>query len=215
MNGAVVHYLDYSFNNKYLAVSTDQGNITIFDVKKKTQVVKIPEENCKAAYTCVKWRKKMTRDKTNNILIGTRSDGIIDGFHLNTKKRIFSIDEKIDGDVQINNFDYNPYYNSIAVVGAYPSVRLYDLETQKRKVNLDGKGCLIPGHTNRVFAVKILNDNNTVITSGWDQRIIWWDLRSEQPIESLFGSQIYGDSLDVCDGLLLSCNHRENAQIQL
>lgn len=54
-----------------------------------------------------------------------------------------------------------------------------------------------------------------LITSGWDQRIIFWDLRTGKPVESLYGSNIYGDGLDHCDGLLLSANHRDNAQIQL
>ena len=33
---------------------------------------------------------------------------------------------------------------------------------------LDGKDCLIPGHSNRVFSIKFNSDNNTIVTSGWD-----------------------------------------------
>lgn len=41
-------------------------------------------------------------------------------------------------------------------------------------MKLDGKECLIPGHTNRVFAAKY--SDRTLVTSGWDQRVIFWDL---------------------------------------
>ena len=198
-----------------MAVATDKGQIYIHNINKKSLATQLPVESCKASYSCVKWRKKMSNTKADNILVATRSDGIIEGFHFNTRKRIFSISEKLEGDVQINNFDFNKEFNQVAVVGANPAVRLYDLETKKLLHFLDGKGSLIPGHTNRVFSVKMLKDGNTLISSGWDQRIIWWDLRTEQPIESLFGSQIYGDSLDICEGLLLCCNHRDSAQIQL
>ena len=196
-------------------MATDKGQIFIHNIKKKNLATKIPVEPCKASYSCVKWRKKTSSTKADNVFIATRSDGIIEGYHYNTKKRVFSISENFEGDVQINNFDYSPDCSKIAVVGANPAIRLYDLETKKLSHLLDGKGSLIPGHTNRVFSVKLLKDNNTLISSGWDQRIIWWDLRTEQPIESLFGSQIYGDSLDICEGLLLCCNHRDIAQVQL
>ena len=62
-------------------------------------------------------------------------------------------------------------------MGAHPTVRIYDLETQQIKSELDGEDCLIPGHTNRLFAVKYEKDSNILLSSGWDQRIVFWDLR--------------------------------------
>jgi len=81
----------------------------------------------------------------------------------------------------------------------------------KLKMALKGEDSLIPGHTNRLFSVKYEPETDVLITSGWDQRIIFWDLRTQKPIESIYGSNIYGDGLDCCDGLLLSANHWENA----
>ena len=80
---------------------------------------------------------------------------------------------------------------------------------------LNGQDCVINGHSNRVFSLKFEFDQNLLISSGWDQRIIYWDIRTKKPIESIFGCNIYGDSLDVCDGLLLACNHRQDQKIQL
>ena len=67
---------------------------------------------------------------------------------------------------------------------------------------------MIPGHSNRVFSVNYV-DENLLISSGWDQRILFWDIRQEKPIDSIFGSNIYGDGIDVNNGLMLCCNHRE------
>lgn len=36
-----------------------------------------------------------------------------------------------------------------------------------------------------------------ILTSGWDQRIILWDMRTGSPTSSIFNTKIYGDGLDV------------------
>ncbi len=74
---------------------------------------------------------------------------------------------------------------------------------------------MILGHSNRVFTVKFLDDPNMVLSAGWDQRILFWDIRMETPVDSIYGCNIYGNALDIKDGLLLTCNHRNKAQIQL
>ena len=125
------------------------------------------------------------------------------------------IDENLSDDPQINSIDYKEDFSELAVGGANPIIRIYDPETKKLKMMLDGKGGLIPGHTNRVFCVKYIKGQNTLISSGWDQRIIFWDLRTGNPFDSISGSQIYGDGLDASDGILLTSNFREKKAIQL
>ena len=126
-----------------------------------------------------------------------------------------NIDENLGDDPQINSIDYNQDYTELAVGGANPVVRIYDTETKKLKMTLDGKGGLIPGHSNRVFCVKNVKNENILISSGWDQRIIFWDLKTGDPFDSLFGSQIYGDGLDINDGILMASNFREKKATQL
>ncbi len=65
----------------------------------------------------------------------------------------------------------------------------------------------MPGHSNRVFSIKFEEDQNMILTSGWDQRIILWDMRTGLPQSSIFNTKIYGDGLDVNQGLILACNH--------
>ena len=149
----------------------------------------------------------------NQITVGT-TDGKILCYHANTSKLIFEINENISGDRQINSFDYSLNSTQIIVVGAESSVRLYDVEKQSLISNFQESG-IIPKHTNRVFSCKFLPDQNTFITSGWDQRILWWDTRTEAPFDSVHETQIYGDGLDVKEGLILASNFSDNNQIKL
>lgn len=125
------------------------------------------------------------------------------------------IDENLAEDPQINVIDYNDDGTRLAVGGANPVVRVYDPETKSRVLMLESRHGNIPGHTNRVFSVKFVKNQNLLISSGWDQRIIFWDLRTGEPIDSIFGSNIYGDGLDVSEGILVSCNYRDTDSIQL
>jgi hypothetical protein len=57
---------------------------------------------------------------------------------------------------------------TIGVVGADPTVFLLDTETQRIKGRLEGEEGGMPGHSNRVFSIKFEEDQNMVLTSGWD-----------------------------------------------
>ncbi len=210
-----IYSLSFSPDNKYLAASTDKGEMLFFCLKKKKHIVSIPALPKKVAFTCVKWRIPNDIRKARNVFTLSTSDGVIESYHLNTQKRLFSLKEEVEGDPSINSIEYSPDSMELAVIGADPEVRLYDMVEMKKKMSLRGDDSIIPGHTNRLFAVKMLEDKSTLITSGWDQRILFWDLRIGKPFESIFGSNIYGDGLDISKGLLLTCNHREQAQIQL
>lgn len=181
---------------------------------KKTKICSFPFEKSSSAFTSVKWRQNK-EGKAENVVTFSNSVGQIQSFNINTRKKVMQIDEKIEDDPQINIIDYNEDYSQLAVAGAYPSIRIYDIETKKLKTELSGRGGLIPGHSNRVFSAKFIKDQSILISSGWDQRIIFWDLRTSEPFDSLSGSQIYGDGLDIKEGILLTSNYRESNGIQL
>jgi COMPASS component SWD3 len=64
---------------------------------------------------------------------------------------------------------------TMAVCGAEPELRIFDVETKKRTHFLDGKGGYDErGHSNRVFCVKFYKDDpNMLISGGWDNRIVF------------------------------------------
>jgi WD40 repeat protein len=83
-------------------------------------------------------------------------------------------------------------------------VRVYDEATRRVKLTMSqGNFHENPGHSNRVFAVCFIpNDNNMLLTGGWDNTIQVWDLRKGTSIRSLYGAYLCGDALRVtADGL--------------
>jgi len=104
------------------------------------------------------------------------------------------------------------------VVGASGVVQVYDANKRQREAFMDGEGGIIPGHSNRLFSVKFVNDLDTpnmIISGGWDNRIIIWDLRTNTPVDSLYGHNICGDAIDIVDGIMLTCSFSDKDQIQL
>jgi len=211
-----VHSVQFSPDSKYLAAATDKGQVLIYSIKAKEIVTTIPAtKESRGAFSCLRWRQPCGNLKTDNVVTVSSSLGYIYSYQINTGKTVSEIYENIPGDPQINNFEYTNDFSRLAVAGANPAIRIYDVETKKLVANLDGKGGLIPGHSNRLFSVKFVPGQDLLISSGWDQRILWWDLRTDLPFDSIFGSHIYGDGLDIKEGLLLACNHYENKSIQL
>jgi WD40 repeat protein len=59
------------------------------------------------------------------------------------------------------------------------------------------------------------NDNNLVVSGGWDNNIKIWDIRQTNPIRSIFGPYICGDAIDLQDNFLLTGSYKEKNQLQL
>jgi len=55
----------------------------------------------------------------------------------------------------------------------------------------------MPGHSNRVFAVKFDPTSEHVIASGgWDNTVQIYDIRKKGPVASIYGPHVCGDSID-------------------
>ena len=73
-----------------------------------------------------------------------------------------------------------------------------------------------PQHNNRVLAVKFSKDDpNLLLSAGWDNCIIRWDLRTKRSTGYIFGPQVYGEALDIQGDYILAGSSRENKQIQI
>lgn len=82
---------------------------------------------------------------------------------------------------------------------------MYDEVTRKLKVNLEGGGNGMPGHTNRVFCTKFVQeDPNLIVSGGWDRNVKIWDVRMGQCVRGIIGPFVAGDSIDVHDGFILT-----------
>ena len=112
--------------------------------------------------------------------------------------------------------DYKPDGTAFVTGGSDCIVRVYDEQTRKLKVALEGGGTGEPGHSNRVFSVKFdKDDENLLISGGWDRSVKVWDIRQPSPCRSFFDPYICGDSLDLHEGYILTGSWRSERQLQL
>jgi WD40 repeat protein len=73
-----------------------------------------------------------------------------------------------------------------------------------------------PGHSLRVFCAKFVKDEeNLIITGGWDKTIKIWDIRSGDVVRNICGPFVCGDSIDMHDGYILSGSYSDTNQLQL
>ena len=50
------------------------------------------------------------------------------------------------------------------------------------------------------------DDPNMIVTGGWDYRIVIWDIREKMPVKSIYSPYICGDSIDICDDIILTAS---------
>lgn len=73
-----------------------------------------------------------------------------------------------------------------------------------------------PGHSNRVFAAKFKpNDQNCLVTGGWDASVFIWDIRQAKHVAAFVGPNISGDTIDMKDEMMLIGSHRAKDSLEL
>lgn len=80
--------------------------------------------------------------------------------------------------------DFNSTGERLAVAGNDAKVKIYDEASSSKDhlMTLKANGKLLPGHTNRVFALKFsYADENILYSAGWDNTIQINDLRVGGP----------------------------------
>lgn len=76
----------------------------------------------------------------------------------------------------------------------------------------------LPGHSNRVFCVKYNQfDSNQVASGGWDDTVQIYDVRKKEPVASMWGPHVCGDSIDFRnDGnTVLTGSYRQSNVLEL
>ena len=59
------------------------------------------------------------------------------------------------------------------------------------------------GHNNKVCAIKTLSDYNSFVSCGWDQNLIFWDIRKKEPIDQCLAEKVAGEAIDAKGNQLL------------
>jgi COMPASS component SWD3 len=79
-----------------------------------------------------------------------------------------------------------------------------------------GKTTELPGHSNRVFAVKFdYKDDNVLYSGGWDDCVYIHDLRESCAVGVIPGPHVCGEAIDVIDNLLVAGSYRNQKNLIL
>jgi COMPASS component SWD3 len=84
--------------------------------------------------------------------VTAQANGLIQHWHINSGKVVHTIKEA--SGTSLNALDYSPDGKYFAVAGQDTHVYLYDEMTKSRITELHAGGGSLPGHSNRVFALK-------------------------------------------------------------
>lgn len=98
------------------------------------------------------------------------------------------------------------------------SIRIFDGVTRKEEIVLGGRDNLkVIGHMNKIYSLKYHKDNPKVLISGgWDDNVIFWDLNSGNPIKVFTGPHIFGEGLDInCFGEIITASWRNYDQLEI
>ena len=193
-----------------IAVGYSSGSLGIYNLEK-------PEtsNDYKKSYnlstfpiTCLRWKPF---NKTTLILV--TAEGYILEVHSKSGKILQQIQEENN---PLMCVDYSTDGLLFATGGNDKYVRLYDDNTKTLIKKLERHRYDLPEHSNRIFAVKFSKkDPNLLLSGGWDNTILLYDIRAREVQNYLYGPHICGDGMDLKDDLLLTVSWEKEDQIQL
>ena len=202
--------LRYDDTCQNIAAGYSTGTLGIYNMEK-------PEESqdFKKSYnistfpiTCLRWKPY---NKTTIILV--TAEGYILQVHSKSGK---ILQEIIEENNPLMCVDYSLDGMLFATGGNDKYVRLYDDNTKTLIKKLERHRYDLPEHSNRIFAVKFSKkDPNLLLSGGWDNTILLYDIRSREVSNYLYGPHICGDGMDLKDDLLLTVSWEKEDQIQL
>jgi WD40 repeat protein len=160
--------------------------------------------------TCIRWRPHTPLLKTKNVLISGTADGNIYHWHATSGKLLHSISLHKN---QVLSLDYSQDARFFAAGCKDCSVKVYDETTKTQVINLTGEGERV-GHANRIFSARFLNEN-TIVSGGWDNTVIFWDLRTRSAERTHYGPHICGDSIDFASNLMVTGSYAGEDQLIL
>lgn len=197
----------WSPDDSILSVGCSDGSIKIYSDAGFMRSLSCGRND--SAITCMRW--KPLSGKTRNVLLATTSDGGIHQFHASSGRIMY---QTCLSDNESYSCEYKPDASAFAIGCKDTAVRIFDENSKAVICTLGPSLGYNPGHNNRVFALKWF-DENTLISGGWDSKIIIWDIRRGQSVRDIFGPHICGDSLDVKGNILLTGSYHHANQLQL
>ncbi|KRX03530.1 WD40-repeat-containing domain [Pseudocohnilembus persalinus] len=191
-----IRWFPQGHNTHYLLASYSNGAILLYDTI-KGELKEIYEKGAANTFQEIKSSSKI------NLFNSTDEDKLV----FQSQKQNEYVSKAIEC------CDFNSSGKVFASGGYEQEVIIYDFET-KQKINL--KESQIPKHSNRIFNTLFLPDNdNLLMSAGWDNNILFWDLRVGTTVNYIYGPEICGDSLDYKNNKILAGSFRSKNQLEV
>jgi len=208
--------ISWSPDGQYLAIGCSDGGVRILRGNDGKLAYRLKTSG-NMPVTAMKWKSSLSNVGSSTCLMTTSSSGCIDIWHVQSSKCIYSINEEEN---QIFAFDISSENGNngykFASAGKDKIIRIYDDETKKLICSLE-KGFMAKhvGHSNRIFSLKWKPDDpNILISGGWDNCVLLWDLRSKNCFRSIFGPHIAGQTIDIQNDIIVTGSWRIRNTIQ-
>lgn len=211
-DGNCIFSLAFSENTRYLAASLANGLIFVYDSNGRFCWKLDSGDSNRFPVTVCTWRPTSTALPSSCILVSGSVNGDIFYWHCTSQRIIYQMTEE---DNQIYTLSYRPDGMRLATAGKDFTVRVYDEET-KALVSSFSQGILHhSGHSNRIFASKWKpDDENVLLTGGWDNSVMIWDLRMKIVARSFYGPHIAGEALDIQNDSILTGSYRADNTLE-
>lgn len=211
-NPSEVFVVRFSPDGKLVAAGCNDGSIRVFNLK-TGYIHNLNVGKFSMPTTSLRFRPISSASKTKNVLLAVNADGSAQHWHITSGKCLHTIK---DEDNQLFCVDYNPEGTMFATAGKDRSVRVYDEATKSLIQQMSGGTANVTaGHSNRVFSLKFVpDDENLLISGGWDNTVQIWDLRAGHSVRSIFGPHVAGDAVDIVDGVVLTGSWRPENPLQ-
>lgn len=211
--------ISYDPEGRFLAVGMYDGAVKLYNpfTGKQTQVLHSSGQDG-SPISCLRWRPVWSGQtlKPSSVLTAVSSNGYIENWHLATNKVMNEILEQQEKKNNIYACSYLRDGKKYAVGGADRKIYIYDSQSKDLISTLHGKGLKVSGHINRVYCIKgHPEDKNLLVSSGWDGMVKIYDIRDKNPVASMGGSQVSGDSLDIYDDMIVAGSNRNKDVMQM
>ncbi|KAJ8603912.1 hypothetical protein CTAYLR_009713 [Chrysophaeum taylorii] len=219
---AEVFSIRFSPDGRYLAAACGDGAVRVFNASNGalSHTMVTPNSTAGLPATIARFRPVGAADRTKNVLLSGNANGAIQHWHVTSGKCLNSL---FDGDNQIYALDYVPSGDKFAAAGKEPVVKIFDEDTRKLVVTLQGalgsfgiglKGDA--GHSNRIFSLKWHHsDPKLLLSGGWDNTVQLWDVRAAVSVRTIYGPHLCGDALDLDGDALLTGSWKPVDQLQI
>ena len=207
---------------------TTDGTIRVYNADNGVEENKMSEPKAPAhptvmqslqmpAITSIRFRPEYgdNHNRSRNVFITANTAGKLQHWHMTSGKCIFTQE---DCGNQLYIADYDNEGNRYLTAGKDCKVRIYDEATKSLIQTMQGGTGIeekTHGHNNRIFACKFVpHNNNMIISGGWDNTVVVWDVRMKVAVRSIYGPHICGDALDMVGSEILTGSWRPDHQLE-